>query len=197
MAPLSDPQRHQLLAGLAHFERREFEVAVPLLIVAMEGAFTGEAERRELVRRVKTKIAYTTSKGEQKNLGSAEEVFGMLDFEEDLLDFLRRGVYGDRGNAFRHGVALEGFRGKALSLVLALVAYLDLVSAGHGTLVGEAFKRQGEAQELVAERIRLMVPSSRSDPDSGELAAEERRETIGTNAEDLGEVPGYRSASRP
>jgi hypothetical protein len=157
-APLSEPQRHQLSAGLAHFERREFEAAVPLLMVAMEGAFTGEAERRELVRRVKTKIAYTTSKGKQKHLGSAEEVFGLLDLEEDLLDFLRRGVYGDRGNAFRHGVALDGFRGKALSLVIALVAYLDLATERRSALVSEAFQRQGVAQVLVAERIGLTVP---------------------------------------
>jgi hypothetical protein len=160
-APLTEPQQCQLAAGLTHFERTEFEAAVPLLIVALEGAFTGEAERRELVRRVKTKIAYTTPAGKRRNLGSAEEVFGLLGLEDDLLLFLRRGVYGDRGNAFRHGVALEGFRKKALALLVALIAYLDLVSEEEGMLVllVEGFQRQDESQAVVAGALGLQLPA--------------------------------------
>ena len=93
-------------------------------MVALEGAFTGEAEGRELVSRVKTKIAYTNASGKNGNVGSAEEVFKLLGLDEDLLAFLHRQVYGDRANAFRYGVALRGFRLKGLNLTVALVAYM-------------------------------------------------------------------------
>lgn len=158
-APLSGPQRKQLGTGLGYVEQGEYELAVPLMIVALEGAFTGEAERRELVRRVKTKVAYTKASGKNGNVGSAEEIFKLLGLDEDLLSFLRRQVYGDRGNAFRHGVALRGFRLKALTLTVALAAYLDLMSDEAGTHLVEAFDRQGRAQEVVAKLIERQLPS--------------------------------------
>jgi len=156
--PLSTPQRRQLGAGLAHVREGDYELAVPLMIVALEGAFTAEAERRELVRRVKTKIAYTEASGKHGNVGSAEEVFKLLGLEEDLLAFLRRQVYGSRGNAFRHGVAVDGFRLKALTLTVALVAYLDLMNEKDGTLLVEAFGRQGGAQGIVAKLLESQLP---------------------------------------
>lgn len=156
-APMASPQRVQLEAGLGHFERREFEAAVPLLMVALEGAFTGEAERRALVRRSKTRMTYVTDKGRERNLGGADELFGLLDLEADLLAFLRRVVYGSRGNAFRHGVALEGHREKSLALVMATVAYLELVAdpPGSNRLLGQAFARQELGQDLVARWVGL------------------------------------------
>lgn len=147
--PLSIPQRTQLEAGLAYVGEGDYELAVPLMIVALEGAFTAEAERRELVRRVKTKIAYNEASGKHGNVGSAEEVFRLLDLDEDLLSFLRRQVYGSRGNAFRHGIASDGFRLKALTLTLALIAYIDLTNENDGTLLVKAF-RQGDAQGVIA-----------------------------------------------
>lgn len=164
--PMSSPQRVQLGAGLEHFERREFEAAVPLLMVALEGAFTGEAERRALVRRVKTKMTYVTDKGRERTLGGADELFGLLDLEADLLAFLRRVVYGAHGNAFRHGVAAEGHREKSLALVIATVAYLELVAdlPGPDSLLGRAFERQELARELVARWVGLAVSPGAQSP---------------------------------
>jgi hypothetical protein len=153
LAPLSGPQRMQLDAGLGYVEQGEYELAVPLMMVALEGAFTGEAERRELVYRVKTEVAYTKASGKNGNIGSAEEVFKLLGLDEDLLTFLRRQVYGNHGNAFRHGVALRGFRLKALTLTVALVSFLDLMNDEAGTLLADAFDRQDRAQEVVAKLI--------------------------------------------
>ena len=110
------------------------------MIVALEGAFTAEAERRELVRRVKTKIAYTEASGKRGNVGSADDVLSCW-ASKRTLDFLRRQVYGDR-TSFRHGVAVDGFRLKALTLTVALVAYLDLMEEEEATLLVEAFDRR-------------------------------------------------------
>jgi hypothetical protein len=158
-APLSPPQRQQLTAGLGHVERREYELAVPLMIVALEGAFAEEAERRDLVRRVKTKLRFTEASGKTGYVGGAEEIFKVLGLDEDLLSFLHRQVYGGHGNAFRHGVARSGFRQKALTLTIALVALLDIVEEDDGTLLMEAFGRQEQAQEIMAAVMRGYMPA--------------------------------------
>ncbi|HSS03594.1 MAG TPA: hypothetical protein VLK89_00210 [Solirubrobacterales bacterium] len=68
--------------------------------------------------------------------------------------FLRRQVYGARGNAFRHGTALKGWRQKALSLTIALVACLDLMEDSEGALLVKAFGRRDRAHEITTEVVR-------------------------------------------
>jgi hypothetical protein len=149
-APIGEAQRHQLDAGLDFVWKRDYELAVPLLIVALEGAFVSEAERRRLVERAKRKLRFTPESGKTGNVGSLEALLDPLGLEEDLDAFLRREVYGGRGNPFRHGTALSGWRRKALSLAVALVACMDLMSETEGTLLAEAFGRGDRGREVVA-----------------------------------------------
>jgi hypothetical protein len=149
-APIGAAQRRQLDAGLAFVGKRDYELAVPLLIVALEGAFVSEAERRRLVERAERKLRFTPESGRSGNVGGLEALLDPLGLEGDLDAFLRREVYGGRGNPFRHGTALSGWRRKALSLTVALVACMDLMSETEGTLLAAAFGRGDRGREVVA-----------------------------------------------
>lgn len=158
-APLADHHREQLGAGLDYVAKRQYVLAVPLLIVALEGAFVEVAERRDLVERAKTKIRFSADSGRSGKVGSIEAVFGVLGLDEQLDSFLRRQVYGGRGNGFRHGTAREGWRPKALSLVVALCACLDLISESDETLLVEAFSAREEGVEIAQRPVLAMVPN--------------------------------------
>ena|GEM_PF-4872664 len=158
-APLAAPHRKQLRVGLEYVAHREYEIAVPLLIVALEGAFMEEAERRDLVERAKTKIRFTEASGRSGNVGSIEAIFELLGLDDALDSFLRRQVYGGRGNGFRHGTAREGWREKALSLTVALCAYLDLISESDETLLVEAFSAQEQSLEIAQRPVIAALPN--------------------------------------
>ncbi len=158
-APLAAHHRKQLEAGLEYVVQREYELAVPLLIVALEGAFVEEAERRDLVERAKTKIRFTEASGRSGNIGGIEAIFEPLGLDEALDSFLRRQVYGGRGNGFRHGTAREGWRQKALSLTVALCAYLDLISDTDETLLVEAFSAREENVEIAQRPVLAALPN--------------------------------------
>jgi hypothetical protein len=159
-AKISEPQRRQLVAGLNFVGEREYEAAVPLLIIALEGAFLGEAERRDLVARAKSKMRFTETSGRRGNVRAVEELFEPLGLDEKLTSFLQRQVYGGRGNAFRHGSALDGWREKALTLTIALVAFLDLGTEQENSLLLEAFGRQQDSLGEATERIRARAALS-------------------------------------
>ena len=164
-APLASHHRKQLRAGLRYVAQRDYEIAVPLLIVALEGAFVEEAERRNLVERAKTKIRFTETSGRGGNVGSIEAILEPLGLDETLDSFLRRQVYGGRGNGFRHGTAREGWRQKALSLTVALCAFLDLISESDETLLAEAFSvEEGVeiAQRTVLEALPNLGPAAQA-----------------------------------
>jgi hypothetical protein len=167
-APIGGAQRRQLDAGLLYVSRRDYELAVPLLIVALEGAFASEAERRRLVERAERKLRFTPQSGRSGNVGGLEALLGPLGLEEDLDAFLRREVYGGRGNPFRHGTAQTGWRRKALSLTVALVACMDLMSETEGTLLAEAFGAGERGREVLASVVggtRPTVEPGRGDGD--------------------------------
>lgn len=147
-APLATHNRKQLAAGLDHVARREYEIAVPLMIIALEGVLIEEAERRDLVERAKTKLRFTKTSGRTGNVGSVEAVFESLGLDEAFDGFMRRQVYGGRGNGFRHGTARDGWRPKALSLTVALCACLDLISESEETLLIDAFSAREEGVEI-------------------------------------------------
>lgn len=158
-APLAAHHRKQLGAGLEYVAQREYELAVPLLIVALEGAFVEEAERRDLVERAKTKIRFTEASGRSGNVGGIEAIFEPLGLDEALDSFLRRQVYGGRGNGFRHGTARDGWREKALSLAVALCACLDLISESDETLLVEAFSVREENMEIAQRPVLAALPN--------------------------------------
>ncbi len=152
-APLTEPQRKQLDAGLESVSEHRHEVAVPLMIVALEGAFMGEAERRELVQRAKQKMHFTETSGKKGAVKSVEQIFKPLGLNEHLVSFLQRQVYGGKGNQFRHGTALEGWRQKSLSLVIALTAWLDLMAESDSELLVKTFGRQDHAIKITAQQL--------------------------------------------
>ncbi len=158
-APLAAHHRKQLAAGLDHVAQQEYEVAVPLLIIALEGAFVEEAERRDLVERAKTKLRFTEASGKRGNVGSVEAILKPLGLDDALDGFMRRQVYGGRGDGFRHGTARDGWRPKALSLTIALCACLDLVSESEETLLIEAFSARAEGVEIAQRLVLATLPN--------------------------------------
>lgn len=98
-------------------------------------------------------------------MGSIEAILEPLGLDETLDSFLRRQVYGGRGNGFRHGTAREGWRQKALSLTVALCAFLDLISESDETLLAEAFSvEEGVeiAQRTVLEALPNLGPAAQA-----------------------------------
>jgi hypothetical protein len=124
-APVPEAHRRQLTAGLSFIAERDYELAVPLLIVPLEGAFWRVAQDRELVERVKGRMRFT---GEVvgRPAQSVEAIFEPLGVDEDFRRFLLGLVYSTSGHPFRHGSAERGWRRSALLLVVALVGWLDL-----------------------------------------------------------------------
>jgi hypothetical protein len=51
-----------------------------------------------------------------------------LGFNEAFANFLRSRVYGGKGDPFRHGLATDGFRHRALMATAALLGWLSAVS---------------------------------------------------------------------
>lgn len=113
----------------------------------------GEAERRELVQRAKQKMHFTETSGRKGPVKSVDQIFKPLGLNEHLVSFLHRQVYGGKGNQFRHGTALEGWRQKSLSLVIALTAWLDLMAESDSELLVKAFGRQDHAMKISAQQL--------------------------------------------
>jgi transposase len=139
-APLSTANRRQLAKGIDFIAEREYELAVPLLIIPLEGAFWRVAHDRGLVERVKERMHFTADSGSYGKAHSVEAIFEPLGIDDDFRNFLVRLVYSTSGNAFRHGTALGGWRRAGLLLVVALVGWLDLYgSTEEKSLLFETF----------------------------------------------------------
>jgi hypothetical protein len=133
---LPDPHRRQLAEGLRHISRRDYVLAVPLLIVAFEGIVQLHARGAGLVEVHKgEKHRFTDRAGKSGNVGGIEDLLPIeeLGFDGAFADYLRRHVYGGAGNTYRHGTAIDGYRGRALALAVALLGWLNAVApAGQG-----------------------------------------------------------------
>jgi hypothetical protein len=125
-APLSAANREQLAAGLDYMAQRKYVLAVPLLIIPLEGAFWQVAEDVGLVERIKERMHFTSESGRSGRAGSVEAVLEPLGVDDDFRRFLVGLVYSTSGNPFRHGNALGGWRRCSLMLVVALAGWLDL-----------------------------------------------------------------------
>jgi hypothetical protein len=165
-AALPKPQEKQLLAGIAEFEAHEYEVAVPLLINPLEGAFWHLADARSLVvrnRRGKWEI----NDGSNRQLDSVEALFKLqgMNLDESARRFLRGLVYGGTGNTFRHGTAEEGFRLRALCLFVSLIAWLETAGQLNAKrTVMAALRRESDAR-AAAPPESPPAPSAPSNPD--------------------------------
>lgn len=89
-AGLSSAHEKQLLAGIAQFEAREYEVSVPLLIQPLEGAFWHLAQARGLVIQDR-KAKWRLNDGSNKELTSVDALFGLegLNLDDASRRFLR------------------------------------------------------------------------------------------------------------
>jgi hypothetical protein len=128
---LLDPQRQQLAEGLRHVSRRDYVLAVLLLIVAFEGVVQLHARQAGIVELHKgAKHRFTERAGKSGNVGGIEDLLPIeeLGFDGAFADYIRRHVYGGAGDAYRHGTAVDGYRGEALALVVALLGWLNAVA---------------------------------------------------------------------
>jgi hypothetical protein len=124
--PLTEPLRSQLRHGLDLLAEHDYVLAVPALIQSLEGAFWHVAEERQLIRRDGDKMRRMTADGfVGKPVGGVETVLELLDLDPAYRTFLCKLVFGGRGNRFRHGNALEGWRLEALLLLVALTTWLE------------------------------------------------------------------------
>lgn len=154
-AGLAESHRRQLQEGLRHVSRRDYVLAVPLLIIALEGAISLHAEQQGLVERSKGKLRFTDESGRLGYVKGAEDLFRIeeLGFDGAFREYLNRAAYGDSGNQFRHGTAVElDYRPRALALTVAVLSWVDGISDApiHGGALAGALRRITHAQLLTA-----------------------------------------------
>jgi hypothetical protein len=128
---MSPAHRRQLTAGLRCVSDRDYAVAVPLLINAFEGLVSTHAKHIGLIEPHKgKKHRFTEAAGRTGAVGGIEDLLtiGQLGFDDAFADFLRIHVYGGEGDAFRHGIATEGFRHRALMVAVALLGWLSAIA---------------------------------------------------------------------
>ncbi len=128
---MSPTHRRQLTAGLRCVSARDYEVAVPLLMIAFEGLVSTHARDIGLIEPHKgKKHRFTEAAGRTGPVGGIEDLLmiGQLGFDDAFSDFLRIHVYGGEGDAFRHGIATDGFRHRALMVTVALLGWLSAVA---------------------------------------------------------------------
>ena len=124
--------RKQLTEGLRHVSMREYELAVPLLMIPFEGLVSLHARDLGLIEPHKgKKHRFIDEAGLRGPVGGIEDLIKseQLGFDEAFAAFLRLHVYGGEGDAFRHGIALEGFRHRALMVMVALLGWLSAVAS--------------------------------------------------------------------
>jgi hypothetical protein len=147
---LALPQKKQLTAAGELIKAGEWELAVPLLIVALEGAFWWLGEQRQLVVQDR-KRRWRTVAAPPRQLDSVEALFPMpvMVIDPPLRTFLVKLVYGNSGNAFRHGTAASGYHERALCLYVGLIAWLGAA----GELDARGALRDGVRRAQEAQRI--------------------------------------------
>jgi hypothetical protein len=117
---MSDAQRENLLHGLGHVARGEYVIAIPSLMHGLEGAIYSVARARSIIDADRRLLSNPS-----KRVGRVEMVMREMQLEPEYRTFLHGRVFGDGGNAFRHGDADEGERRQALAAVVALSGWVD------------------------------------------------------------------------
>jgi hypothetical protein len=131
---LSPAHKKQLMTGLRFAEDEEPELAVPLLIIPLEGAFWHLAVDREVVFRKQKKNGMQGkffTHADRKQIDSIEKLVKLPDMnlDADLVHFAATLAYGGTGNDYRHGTATDGWRVRSMFLIAALLGWLDATSS--------------------------------------------------------------------
>jgi hypothetical protein len=94
--------------GWRSSKRKEHELAVPLLVIALEGAFWHLASERGVIER--NHHRRWVRKGTRHRIDAIDAVVKLpdLDLDPDLVGFITTLTYGGAGNDFRHGTATDG-----------------------------------------------------------------------------------------
>lgn len=166
-APLPDENRRQLHQALKFMGQRDYALAVPLLIVPLEGAFWHVAETTGIVEgRPDGRREFTPASGKQGVAHSVEALFEPLAIDGDFRSFLLRLVYSSAGNEFRHGNARAGWRRSALMLTIGLVGWLDLYAESRErALLMRAFERQDDAFGVALDALPTLRLVTAAKPD--------------------------------
>jgi hypothetical protein len=157
-AGLPNPTQRQLRTGIDFLRAHDYELAVPVLISSLEGAFWRLAEQRGIIERNRKGKWICTARTDRpgKQIDGVEALFPLegLGLEASFKQFLRGLAYGGSGHPYRHGTAESGWRLRALCLHASLIGWLD--TAGHldgRRSVRDAFARVHERHR--AERALL------------------------------------------
>ena len=154
---LPDAHRKQLIAGLAFVESQEHELAVPLLLIALEGAFWRLASERGEIERNRRGHWMTTKEtdGKKHPIHAIEFLVKRTDLglEPELIRFITILTYGGTGNDFRHGTAVDGWRLRSTFLTAALLGWLDAAGGldARGAVRAAAARRRQERRSAVAD----------------------------------------------
>jgi hypothetical protein len=154
-AALPTATTRQLQAGLEHLKAHDYDLAVPLLIIPLEGAFWRLAIDRGLVVK-NTHDQWVQADRPEKRIRAVEGLFPLdgLNLSESQLRFLRGLAYGTRGHPYRHGQADDGYQIRALCLFVSLMAWLEL--AGHFEVRSAIRAASMRASEERREREQLV-----------------------------------------
>jgi hypothetical protein len=154
-APMPAANRRQILRAMGFVAEGDFELAVPLLIVPLEGAFWHIAESFGLVEPIPGgRMQFTSNSGKSGHAGSVEAIFKILSIDSDFHSFLLRLVYSTSGHQFRHGNARDGWRRSSLLLMIALVGWLDLYSdTKEEGLLQQTFARHDDGLDVAIARL--------------------------------------------
>jgi hypothetical protein len=128
---MSNGHRRQTTEGLRYVCARDYAPAVPPLMTAFEGLVSTHAKQIGVIEPHKgKKHRFTPETGRNGYVGGIEDLLpiGELGFDDAFADFLRIHVYGGDGDAFRHGLAVEGFRHRALMVTVSLLGWLSAVA---------------------------------------------------------------------
>jgi hypothetical protein len=159
-APLSASKKRQLSQGVQHIVAGDYDLAVPALIAPLEGLFWMTAQERGLIREDKNGKWIATDKTSQrgKPMRGIENLSRLdaLGLDEHFGLFLRGVAYGGQGHPYRHGSAEDGWRVRALCLLVGLIGWLELAGLvdAHEVIRG-GFERASEAE---AEEQRRAAP---------------------------------------
>jgi hypothetical protein len=125
---LDGAARRQLRKALDLIQQHDYEIAVPLLVIPLEGALWQVAIGDGLVES-QGNAMYLTAKADPKRR-KVTSVANVLDLPQLSLDvslrrFVRGLAYGEGVNRMRHGLASAGWRRRAFYLLIALTGWLE------------------------------------------------------------------------
>jgi hypothetical protein len=147
-APLDQAARRQLQAGLRYTRSRNYDLAVPLLLMPLEGAYWKLAEEVGLAEEREGRMVYTrASDPRQRLIRSVAEVLDddRLELDPGLRQFVRGLAYGRGIHRVRHGRETQGWRPRALFLLVALSGWLDhTAETTDARLLRRAFRERTE-----------------------------------------------------